>query len=630
MKKIISLFLAVLLLVQPAFATVWYVSASATGSNNGTSLANAWTALSSIGTNMTAGDKCYVYSGTYNVLWTMGKAGTSSSARMNFIGIDSGGGVPIVRGIDSNGFSHIAIVNFEITQTGTPAYHAISLGGVIDWLIEDNYIHDTYNCGISRTSSPDVNSTLIIRHNRFADIGSVGQGAGNGGGPNVIGLLTGDSNLIEYNSVVHSLDRTLPFGTGNVIRHNYWGATSTALYPNTSPYPYHTDGMQSYQNASHPLIQLLYEKNYDTDNADPVGNTNGHGFLFQDDDSPPHGSTWSIKRFNQLIRPAGGAYSFQNMSRNYDYNNTYIGIYNGALSTSQTAAGYTYPNTYSPATSDLADVRNNTWSFCPNDVDSGGIIAYLPTNFTSARQHGYNSGATQVVFAAGSNPADLGHVDPKFVDGTGVSGHDNYNLQVTSPLIAAAAPITTASGSGTGSTTLTVVDAKRLFDGWSIADADKIKIGSGALVRIASINYSTNVVTLTAARDWLNGDGVYVQGSQDMAALPYGTGTPSIVSGSVSGVTGTVTATVTVSDAGNVRFVEILADNFPVATAYDPVGNVFLPTWTGDGLTHTFTARAYSLWSNTTLAVQTTISVGTIQQVRSARFPTKSISVTVP
>lgn len=66
-------------------------------------------------------------------------------------------------------------------------------------------------------------------------------------------------------------------------------------------------------------------------------------------------------------------------------------------------------------------------------------------------------------------------------------------------------PRTTASGSGSSSTALVVVNAAAFRAG------DTIKIGSNANVVANAINYATNTLTLASAQSWSSGDAVRVQ-----------------------------------------------------------------------------------------------------------------------
>jgi hypothetical protein len=101
-------------------------------------------------------------------------------------------------------------------------------------------------------------------------------------------------------------------------------------------------------------------------------------------------------------------------------------------------------------------------------------------------------------------------VDPGFVDYTG----GNYSLRSTSPLVNTGANLTTvgATDSGTG-TTLKVDDARFFQDGKGIpgVQSDWIAIGSTATTaRIVTVDYSTNVIMLSASISRRAGDKVWL------------------------------------------------------------------------------------------------------------------------
>jgi len=83
-----------------------------------------------------------------------------------------------------------------------------------------------------------------------------------------------------------------------------------------------------------------------------------------------------------------------------------------------------------------------------------------------------------------------------------------------SPLIDAGGPLTTASAGGTGSTSLTVGDAYYFRDAMGMSAfgvvGDSIQIAATSPVGITAVNYATNVITLSSARTWNTGDGVYL------------------------------------------------------------------------------------------------------------------------
>lgn len=573
-------------LSSAADAAVWHVDAVVDLSGNGSSRENAWKTLAAIDqAALNPGDVVLIHSGTYNERLTLTKSGTAAGGRITYKGDPGGKTPPVVRGIDGTGHHHIAVIGLEFTHLSTAhAYPAIQLANSNGWLIQDNYIHRTYGGGVSGAFDT-VNSENIIRANTFDDIASIDGGRTTA---SVISLY-GDLNLIEYNTIRKSLDRTRAFGRANVIRNNFFGATDAALYPNTSPFPHHTDSFQSY-NSSRLLTQLLYERNWDEDNKDSVAGTNAHGFLIQDSGA---GMNWAIARFNVLVRPGGTAYQFRAFDRFYGYNLTSIAVQNGAPNLFRNAVTF---DSGPRGGGDLHDWRNNTWSHSPRSIDSSGIISTnnRPTNFTSGYQHAFNDSGAQGVLPVA--PTNLPAVNPRFTD----LAADDYTLSAQSPLRGAGGPLAAAVGAGTNATTLTVSDARRFFDGWGIADADVIRIGTGAFVRIAGIDYTTNAITLAAPRSWSSGAPVIVKGMEDIGALPHDYAVPIVVTNTtpVTLPAGPVTLTAEVGNPDAVRMVEFLVDGLPVGIDYEPP---YAVAWTSDGTLRNVEARAYSAWAGRTL-----------------------------
>jgi hypothetical protein len=121
-----------------------------------------------------------------------------------------------------------------------------------------------------------------------------------------------------------------------------------------------------------------------------------------------------------------------------------------------------------------------------------------------------NGTAQPVSWWETNSPSLVNHnfqqVDPQF---TNTSSRD-FSLKSTSPAIDTGANLTTASNTGSNSTNLTVVDARYFSDGYTLVSADWIKIGTGNPVQIASVNYATNTITLTAPTTWQAGNPVNV------------------------------------------------------------------------------------------------------------------------
>ena len=103
--------------------------------------------------------------------------------------------------------------------------------------------------------------------------------------------------------------------------------------------------------------------------------------------------------------------------------------------------------------------------------------------------------------------------DPQFVDPSATV--PNLNLKISSPCNDAATHLTLTNGTGTNSTTLKVDDANYFFSGpnppWNLENtkADIIYVEDMGEATIASIDYSTNTITLTFPANWGDNKKVY-------------------------------------------------------------------------------------------------------------------------
>lgn len=591
----------------------WYVDAAATGSHNGTSPANAWTTFAQIvQASLVGGDIVYVQSGTYNEQFVVTKGGTNENNRITYLGI--GPTKPILLGVKGTATNWVAFLRLEITQPITSAViddAFYMLGGCHGWKIEDCYIHDTIGGGISEHTTPCHSG--IYRHNQFDNVTWTQTGFSNG---NTI-TIGGNANLVEYNTLGNVLDRVyLNWGTGNVIRNNAYTGSNMAGFTKTVVYQFHVDGIQGGSQDGIPVWrQNLFEKTWDTNS---VG-TDTHHCTLQDYSTSPSGNTsWFLSRFNVCVRQGGG-YLLQNMSGVYLYNITTIRLGENTVGGLQNSAFFYASDNAGGAigTGAIMDLRNNTWSYCTGTVaqsGGGGLVSWIATHFppktASTNEHAYNdtgrAGSLQPVLYSGAVGYLPTGTNPLFVN----TGTDDYRLQAGSPLRGAGAPITTASGDGSNSQQLWVFDPQRLFDGWGIADADTIKIGSsGGYVKISGINYTNGLVTLTSGYTWVSGSGVWVKGSEDIGAQPFAFTQPLFVknlsSGIASGVGGFLQAT---GNSDCIRKVEFLVDGLPIGESYT---NPYAVAWTGDGGFHTGEARAYNMWASIVLSVSDTVTFGT-------------------
>lgn len=300
------------------------------------------------------------------------------------------------------------------------------------------------------------------------------------------GSVANDGYLIDNNNVSHVGDYiTLGHDTRVVIRNNKWG-------PSDPVNANHIDGVQT--GVAPGVTYLLYEGNVSTDN----NNYDNHFALFQGLDNN------EILRYNTTFRTNGGVdCSRQNNPTGpgvYFYNNTF---YDNAKY---------YPGNLGCGTSVNNLALNNIWY---NASTPGAANPYIYTA-TSSLARDYD-----LWYAGTGNPKEVHAVnaDPRFVDG--LAG--DFHLQSSSPAIDTGGPLTTTISSGLNSVSLSVGIASVFQDGWAGVLPDCIAVGNVSNVAcVLSINYFTNVITLSSPLSWFAGAPVYLFKDSSGRQVLYG------------------------------------------------------------------------------------------------------------
>jgi len=192
------------------------------------------------------------------------------------------------------------------------------------------------------------------------------------------------------------------------------------------------------------------------------------------------------------------------------------------------------------------------------------------------------------------------NVNPQFLDYL----NGNFTVKDNSGAIGRAGPLTTTSGSGTGTTFMVVNKGGGFFKGdsmklsqygGSLVVGDTIRVGNNTLT-VAST--SGDAITVNQSFTWTDGQPVYYGSSNtfDIGAYPYRPGGYSLT-GTYSQSGSTVT--VSPSNADLVRFVICYEDGMPMSVAYSSpyicsVGNGSLDV------------RVYPLFAGKTLYVEAT------------------------
>lgn len=509
--------MAVILFGVRLEATTYTVKASGGGN---------YTTIQACASVAKAGDTCTVYAGTYSETPAPANSGTAGSPITFAV---NPGDCVTVSGFSLGSRSYITL--------GTPAasscsnagltYSGFEFTGSVTWtqishvIMQNNYAHSSSaQCFRGPTSNSSGSSSYdSLLNNIVQYCGGTGASLTSGA------TIEGDHWLIDGNQISHVQSAMQLYCGYCVVRNNNFGPLAVSDYATQ-----HTQPLESSCSGDFPLQHMLYENNVTHDWRGP----NAHLFLMRDVNQC--GMTGNITRLSVGYNigadwTANDSYSL----KTYSYNNSDSQM---ELDSGKAYSSYTFQS------SDTGNVVKNfiqqdSWNTGGSDyclyADStstsgfveGGNICYLSTGSVTWNQDysGYSSAAS-----------DKLNVNPMYVSAT-----SNLHLQAGSPAINAGIALTTAVGAGSSSTSLTVADAGYFSDGYGIPNVagDWIRIGgaNGPTAQIASVNYSTNVLTLTSPVSWSTGASVYLykdsngnaqlnlaNANPDMGAYQYSTG----------------------------------------------------------------------------------------------------------
>lgn len=380
----------------------------------------------------------------------------------------------------------------------------------------------TLNGGLAFSASSAIvgnNSTqhCVIDGDTFSGNSGfrIPDGAGGGGSDNVVSnniftrnsgtaggstttpslYLYGDRTRVENNEFAGGSSDAMEIGGNNfVIRGNYFhdvsGVTSAE----------HIDFVQVIGGGTSPTLAFsLMEANIEKTCS------NQCHLIIVRTGSGPVADTVIVREnfgYNMALSGGGSGASYGGVGdsapNGWFYNNTLATL----GSTAENGDGVSYQNAPNGVVLNniFYQTQANSWSPTVG-LSFGNANITFNSGYASTWNSPYSTEATY---------STLRNLDPLFLNYPA-----DVSLQSGSPARSAGVSLTTAVGAGASSATLTVANAHGLQPGWAGTQGDWIRIGSATTRQISSINYSTNVITLTSSATWANADAIYLYKDSD-------------------------------------------------------------------------------------------------------------------
>jgi len=516
---------SLLLLSLQAGATVFTVKQAGGGN---------FTTIQACATTAKAGDTCVVFAGTYPEHVSVASSGTAGSPITFQV---NPGDTVLMQGFEISSKAYIIIggaaagTGFVIQAPSTSSIRLVQLTSANHIIIQNNTIGGTpggnnggqknLQCVRSAGGGTAPSSFITVQNNliQWCGLDTSTIPFSLSGGIRV----EGDHWLIQNNTLAHLGDGVSPYGPFMVIRNNTFGPWSCADVgvpdgPSGSScdfFTYHTDAIDhgcGSSTAGIPFSYSLVENNVLVQNSGP----NGHFGVWQAGTCAP-AETNSIVRYN----------SMNNVGAFFVLDNANSGLLPFVKLYNNTIANMTFPQCadtqlYGPGVTNTAGINNIHYNSsvksksCPSGANVYTLDANSQPTFTGKNNLAFQTGCTTSCFTGTitSMPGVVLNKDPLFVNAS-INAFD-FHLQPGSPAIGAGANLTNVAPTDSGSGTALVVNDAAYFSdgaggsGTAIVSADWIRVGASTTVQIASINYSTNVITLANSIIRSPGDPVFL------------------------------------------------------------------------------------------------------------------------
>ena len=573
MKRYLSTIL-LLLFLSPAFATTYYVRTDGNDGNTGTSnsAGGAWLTVDHAADTVAAGDVIRVQAGTYSETVTPGVSGTGVDTTVTFVA----DGTVNLCGFSLTGQDYIRVVGFVFDGTCASTMVILAINSIsTGW----EFWNNTFNNGstgfrtyenLAAASANSYFEDTLVWGNTFFNQGSYPLN------------FTCEGCIIAFNEASSSGNDFCQCAfNDSIVMGNY--------YHDFDGGAAHYDFFQTWANP-HGFQDNVFQSNF----LLGVANSNEHVTNIQKESSSPN-FTLNVFRRNIWKNLGNGGIATDRITSG---TNTYTVLYHNTAAEMQEAEPtnpYGEGIIYSAGVSNTRFKNNLLYEAWGNSRSTGIEGFYIPGTSDIDYNLAYDPNGS-VTFASTwtAQANEQSNADPDF---TNYAAHD-LSIGASSLATNNGGPLTTTSGSGTG-TTFNVADGsyfKGDYTGFTqysgnLSVGDEITVGTDE-VRVSSV--ATNAITVTSSFTWANSESVYfgTDTTPDIGALPRNASGYAITATYTSG-SGTVT--VTPNDAGLVRTVIVFEDGIPIGadsiTPYSVSG-------VGSG---TLDVRVYPFYADTTL-----------------------------